>query len=377
MAKWPVGIKPHGAGLRISLYRKSKRVYSETLAGDPFSPTLLATAKKRYTWLKARHDLGLPLTQGEAQSPLFEDVAQGYLDTLDAKHSTHLSYENILNHYWMPVFCGRPVTEITAREIKELLASFSVSPKTRTNVLIPFRGVLDHGDVRPNPAAGITFKRRSKNAKNQAPESYTPAQRNTLIKKVAGVPVPEWLAGQPAAYFALLFGCGLRPCGEPLALLWTDYDGKHLSISKQITKRIAQPYTKTDMRRRVYVPSWVRPFLDALPSRFSGGHVFTNSLGGPHLDSDDFNAVWQRAHKLARIPYQVPYACRHTRASELLSIGINPADAARQLGHSVEMFLRTYAEWVEQFSMAGDESRFEGVAAPKVDSGRSVKNDSE
>lgn len=363
MAAYPPGIDAHGAGLRIRLFRGAKCVYQETIKCDPLSQSSIAAAGQRRKWLKARLDLGLPLEANAAHSAIFEDVAQGYLNTLDAKHSTHISYENIINHYWVPVFAGWPAHEITTRGIKDHLATLSIAKKTKKNILIPLRGLLDYGEVNPNPCHGITFRRRKQ--ESGSPDSYDLKQRNKLLEKIERLPAPDWFAGQPIAYFALLFGCGLRPCGEPLALLWTDYDGTWLDVSKQITKRRLQPYTKTDMARRVFVPSWVRPFLDTLPSRFGGKYLFTNSHGGPHLDSDHFNALWQTAHTKARIPYQEPYACRHTRASELLSTGVHPADAARQLGHSIEMFMRTYAEWVEQFAGELDPSRFEGVTVRK------------
>lgn len=361
MAEYPPGIRPDGAGLRIRLFRGGKCIYSETLKGNPQSKSLIAAAERKRKWLKARQELGLPLTEREAGSTLFEDVAQGYMDSLDAKHSTHISYENIINGYWMPLFGGWPLEEITTRIVKEALAGFSVSRKTKRNVLIPLRGILAHGEINPNPCDAIRFKR----SRGASPAAYTPAQRAALMKAIGRAKVPDWLAGQPAAYFALLFGCGLRPCGEPLALEWPDYDGQWLTVSKQITKRRVQPYTKTDLARRVYVPTWARPHLDSLPTRFDGGYLFQNSRGGPHLDSDAFNPVWQKAHRLARISYQEPYACRHTRASELLSTGVNPADAAKQLGHSVEMFMRTYADWVEQYAGELDPARFEGVTAEK------------
>lgn len=375
MAKYSAGIDPHGAGLRIRLFKSGKCVYQETIKCDPESQAGITAATQRRKWLKARLDLGLPLFEGERNSTLFEDVAQGYLNTLDAKHSTHIGYENILNHYWMPVFAGWPVTDIRARDIKDHLATLSISKKTKKNILGPLRGLLGYGEVNPNPCAGITFRRRDQDS--GSPDSYTLDQRDDLIAAISRLPVPDWFTGQPVAYFALLFGCGLRPCGEPLALQWSDYDGTWLDVSKQITKRRLQLYTKTDVRRRVFVPSWVRPHLNALPTRFEGGYLFQNSQGNPHLDTDHFNPLWKAAHRKARIPEQVPYACRHTRASELLSTGIHPGDAAKQLGHSIEMFIRTYAEWVEQFAGALEDSRFEGVTVKNGRIGQSGKKERE
>ena len=41
---------------------------------------------------------------------------------------------------------------------------------------------------------------------------------------------------------------------------------------------------------------------------------------------------------------------RHTRTSELLTNGVPPAKGAEQLGNSVQVFLSTYAEWIEEYS---------------------------
>ena len=40
---------------------------------------------------------------------------------------------------------------------------------------------------------------------------------------------------------------------------------------------------------------------------------------------------------------------RHTRAAELLTNGVSPAKGAEQLGNSVQVFLTTYAEWIEEY----------------------------
>lgn len=294
----------------------------------------------------ARAKLGLALHEEDKEGvPLFEHCAQEYMTTLDAKRSTSLSYENIINRHWMPAFAGQPIDEISQKDIRRELAAMDVSGKTKRNLLIPLRGIFDHAEVSPNPAAGIRVKRHQK----PKVDRYLPDERDRLLAA---------LDGQAQAYFALLFATGLRP-GEALGLLWVDYDGEELDVSKQITRRRLEPTTKTCERRRVLVPSWARPYINALPSRFAKGHIFVNSFGRPMLDTDDFNQAWAKAHKRLGIPYRIPYTCRHTRAAELLSTGIEPADAARYLGHSPEMFLRTYSEFIEDYSRNRDRSRFD------------------
>lgn len=348
MAKGPLpaGITRDGAGLRIRLWKRGKPVYSETIKCDPHSASGIAAAKERREWLKARLKLGLPLYEDDAEGlETFEQAAQDYMNTLDAKYSTSLSYENILNRYWLPFYTGWPLGDISAADIKRRLSVMPVSAKTKRNILIPLKGVLRHAEVYPNPADAVTIKKGQK----EEIQRYTPEERDALMGK---------LEGQAAVYFALLFRCGLRP-GEALGLLWTDYNGEELHVTKQVTRRKRQSSTKTNMRRKVYVPQWAREYLNKHTTRFDGGHIFQNTQGNPHLDTDIFNKAWRRAHRLARIPYRIPYTCRHTRAAELLSMGIGAADAANQLGHSPEMFLRTYSEWLEEYSSQKDKSRFE------------------
>lgn len=73
--------------------------------------------------------------------------------------------------------------------------------------------------------------------------------------------------------------------------------------------------------------------------------------------------------------YQIPYVCRHTRAAELLSTGVDPGDAARELGHSLDMFYKTYTAYIDQWADKKDRSRFEGHSekiGPKL--GQKPKN---
>ena len=98
--------------------------------------------------------------------------------------------------------------------------------------------------------------------------------------------------------------------------------------------------------------------------RIDSEYFFVNSLGSYYRDTDEFNDAWRDAHKKARVTYRIPYACRHTRAAELLSLGNDPADAAKQMGHSVQMFLTIYSEFIEEYAKNRDKSRFEPAQAP-------------
>lgn len=56
---------------------------------------------------------------------------------------------------------------------------------------------------------------------------------------------------------------------------------------------------------------------------------------------------WTPALKALGIRYRRPYNLRHTYATTMLMAGMTPAFCARQLGHSVELFLGTYSRWLD------------------------------
>jgi integrase len=55
---------------------------------------------------------------------------------------------------------------------------------------------------------------------------------------------------------------------------------------------------------------------------------------------------------------------RHTYATMMLMAGVTPAFCAKQLGHSVEMFLRTYAKWIDGGQNALEKGRLEAALTP-------------
>ena len=58
-------------------------------------------------------------------------------------------------------------------------------------------------------------------------------------------------------------------------------------------------------------------------------------------------SFWKPTLKVLGIRYRRPYNMRHSYATAMLMAGMTPAFCAKQLGHSVEMFLRTYSKWLD------------------------------
>jgi integrase len=360
---WPPGIRPtaSGTGLEIQLWHKGKRIYFETLSGNPHSKKLLAAAHKRRGELLSRQSLGLPLTDDDAEestNSLFFDDALDFLRAFDGKASTLYDYTGYLDSFWLPELRNHFTRSITKKRIMKIISGWTVSHKTKKNRLLPLHGIFDMLEIEPNPARVYKKRTRKAQMKPKRKLRYSPKERDALLSR---------LEGQSLLYFSIFIGCGLRP-GENLGLEIPAFNGLQLDVHQQITRRRFEPTTKTYVERLVDVPSWVRVILKEHIGIRKEGPLYLNSIGTAVKDSDRFNAVWKSAHIAEGITYRDPYTCRHNRAAELLSTGVEPAEAAGQLGHSLEEFFRTYAEYIEEFGRKEkrDPNRFEGVS-PQFD----------
>jgi integrase len=295
--------------------------------------------------MKHRLALGLPLYEDEQTEvkQVFQ-VAQGYLNSLDLKRSTMQSYRTILNRVWMPTIGAMLISEVRPSHIKQVLADLKVSQKTKRNILYVCNSLFAHALsdrlITANPTDDIKITRHQK----PPIERFKPAEKERILTQ---------LSGAPLLYFTILFETGMRP-GEVLALRWDDWNGDTIHVNKAIVAR-RPTTTKTSETRDILVSDILRHALTNAPSRFVGGPLLQNSFGRHHLDTDTFNLAWREALRRAKVRYRIPYTCRHTRASELLTHGIEPAFAAQQMGHTVEMFFRTYAKWIDE--LRGDEQK--------------------
>ena len=61
--------------------------------------------------------------------------------------------------------------------------------------------------------------------------------------------------------------------------------------------------------------------------------------------------------------YRPPYNTRHSYATAMLMAGMTPAFCAGQMGHSVEIFLSTYAKWIPGAGDASEMAKLERALA--------------
>lgn len=118
------------------------------------------------------------------------------------------------------------------------------------------------------------------------------------------------------------------------------------------------------VRQRLQILGW-RGFAALTRQKkrtyLAGGNVWLNTrTGEPFTDEKQYNVqTWKPALKALGIRYRRPYNTRHTFATIMLMAGMTPAYCASQLGHSIEMFLTTYARWINGDRNAQEQTRLE------------------
>ena len=243
---------------------------------------------------------------------------------------------------------GLPLKALKLTHILTAMASRpDLSGKTLNNYVSVLREALElavrEHVLADNPAAHVP---RSKHQK-EPPDPFTRAEAEAIIADaLAHYPEPvgnliEWW-----------FFSGVRT-SEAQGLRWPSVDlaSNYVQVHEAIVRGVAKASTKTSVSRNVLLNSRAKAAIQrqAAHTRLAGGHVWLDPrYGTPWLEERAFRrSYWTPILKRLGVRYRRPYCMRHSYATMMLMAGMNPAFCAKQLGHSVEMFHRTYARWID------------------------------
>lgn len=254
-----------------------------------------------------------------------------------------------------------PLHEVVFSQIRHALAVGSsrhrrgkstepkpLSGKTANNYLAPLRAALelavDDGVIEKSPA-GEGKKLRSK-VQTEPPDPLSVEEFELVISKIRA-------KSDAAADYAEFWGLtGLRT-SEINGLLWDNVDLRDGTIKIKEVRVLDEQKkrTKTNEWRIVHLNARARAALERQRARtqLAGGIVWVNPLDGIPWDGarDFLRSHWRPALRAHGIRYRRPYNLRHTCATMLLMAGVKPALAARQMGHSVQMFFQRYTRWID------------------------------
>lgn len=284
-----------------------------------------------------------------AQGPTQLTVA-GQLDTWLAgqriEESTKAGYESAIR-FWNERVGDKPLRSLKTSDILKALASRPLSGKTANNYVSVLRGAVELAVIdrvlTDNPVAAVP---RAKHQK-EPPDPFTADERERIIAAFAAKH-----PGQVANLVEAWFWTGMRT-SEIFGLRWTSVDlaSGYLQVREAVVRGKEKDRTKTHRERRVRLNSRALAALQRQRqfTQLTGDRVFHDprySTGW--TDERAFRrSYWTPVLKALGIRYRRPYQMRHTYATAMLMVGMNPAFCSRQLGHSVEMFHGTYARWLD------------------------------
>ena len=287
-----------------------------------------------------------------------------WLDAQLVERSTKAGYKSALK-FWKAAIGDKALRGLVKSDVQTALAARpELSGKTINNYVSVLRQALDlavaDNLIQENPAGSIP---RAKHQK-EPPDPFTSDETGAIIARLR-----EHHPGQIENFVEFWFWTGMRT-SEIFALNWTHVDLRSgtILIREAVVRGKHKDSTKTNVARTVRLNSRAKAALQRQRAftQTSGGAVFIDPrYGTPWVDERAFRrSFWTPALKILGIRYRRPYNMRHTYATAMLMAGMTPAFCARQLGHSVEMFLRTYAKWIDGQRDDSEMARLEALIAP-------------
>lgn len=178
------------------------------------------------------------------------------------------------------------------------------------------------------------------------PDPFSAQERELIIADMLSHYDP-----QEANYCEFKFWTGLRP-SEAIALQWGSVDlVKHEMLVSEAVVLGKRKNTKTNVARVVKLGTRAMAVLQRQRAYtyLAGGAVFHDPHHGAAWADEKAwkKRCWVPSLKRLGIRYRPPYNTRHTYATTLLMRGVKTAFAAKQMGHSRQVFDSTYARWID------------------------------
>ena len=216
---------------------------------------------------------------------------------------------------------------------------------------------VDDKALGANPSADLPATRQQK----PPPDPFTRDEAEAIIADMLARYAEP--VGNVAEWW---FFSGVRT-GEMAGLRWPSVGlaAGTVRIHEAITRGLDKDSTKTGRERDVRMNSRALAALQRQKAHtyLAGAHVWLDPRDGQpwRRESTFCERYWKPTLKRLGIRYRRPYNMRHTYATMMLMAGMTPAFCARQLGHSVQVFLQTYARWLDSDQDAREMQRLEAT----------------
>lgn len=392
MGRTGSGVEVREKSIRLSFVDQDGNPQRHTLTDDggkPLPPTA-ANVKRAHRVAaeireKVKHGLFVlseyfSVNGGTVGAVTLSAQLDAWYGTLRKEHSTLAGYSSAIKFWKGAAFDRdqpearlgeRPLRLVTLTGIKTAIAFRpDLSGKTINNYVSVLREALDlaveEKHITTNPAARVGRAAHQK----PPPDPFSLAEAEAIIAD-ALKHYPEPIGN----HIEWRFFTGVRT-SEAAGIRWPNIDlfNSSMLVAEAIVRGAKKDTTKTNVARTVALNSRALGALkrQAKHTRMAGEHVWLDPrYGTPWEEERAFRrSYWTPALKRLGIRYRAPNNMRHTYATMMLMAGRTPAWCAMQLGHSVEMFLRTYSKWLQG---AQDARELQGLEA-WISSGSSSPN---
>ncbi|WP_368402585.1 tyrosine-type recombinase/integrase [Streptococcus parasanguinis] len=291
---------------------------------------------------------------------VFEEWFKTYQDTVEL--TTSVRTDDLFRLHILPSLGEFKISKITPWQCQELITekgkTFRNIKQIKSYISQIFEFAIKMKLISDNPVKGVVLPKREK---IESQNYFTVQELHQFLKIVK-----EEEPYKNYALFRLLAYSGLRK-GELYSLRWSDldFDNQILSVSKnlgRINGKALEKSTKNKFSVRQIrldqdtvdiLSEWKRQSLRekgklmVTPLNLGESYMFTfiNRNGEEEpLYQDYINSILKRIidkHGLKKI---TPHGFRHTHATLMIEIGIDPVNTAKRLGHaSSQMTLDTYS----------------------------------
>lgn len=374
-----VEIRENSMRIHFTLDGKRQRP-TLMLNGEPMAPTPanVKYAKRLVIEIneKIRHGTFSMAEYFPANGGTTDLTVEGWLDswmgTQRVQDSTKRGNRAAIK-FWCESACDASLSRMGPKAVKALRLTHiltaianrpDLSGKTINNYLAILRQALDLAVT--EKLITVNYARQVPRARHQVlpPDPFTREETAKLISEFE-----KSHSGNVHNMVEFWFWTGLRT-SEILGLDWLNVDlaSGSILVSNVVVDGKEKDTTKTSVARTVILNSRAFNAINRQRqfSQVAGGRVFHDPrYGEPWKNEDMFQrAYWARMLKRLGMRYRRPYNMRHSYATAMLMAGMTPAFCARQLGHSVKIFLSTYAKWLDGSQNDLEMARLEASLSP-------------
>lgn len=224
-------------------------------------------------------------------------------------------------------FQGVALPDITRKRAR----NWALENRTKVNaVRAMIEDARNEGLLDSNPFAGMRLP-QPKGRKNIKALTVTEVDElEQAARSVHGV-----YGEQYAAMIRFAAYTGMRR-GEVVVLEWgdIDFDRNEIEVSKTLSNDTEVLPPKNGKPRTIVLPPQAREALSQVPRRIDTERIFSTKMGR-RFSKSTFHYAWNPVRCAAGRPALDWHELRHFTATYLVQdIGLMPAEAAHQLGHS-------------------------------------------